>query len=649
MGRVFVVFAGLSLLVVAAMGVLLTTSFSAGAKARGLEAAKTQAQVIATSSVEPALAGRDAASGLDVGTLANLRSMTVRLRDEGRVLRLRLRSPEGLVVFSDDGSGFGGAADDEALEALEGEPHASLTRLNVDAGDSGAAGVRAVEVYRALGPATHRQGVLELYLPYAPIQAESTAGLHRLYRDLSIGLAALYVVLVGLALTTTRRLRAHAARNAFLAEHDLLTDLPNRRRFHREIERHVADPDRPGGVVAVVDLDRFKEVNDSLGHHNGDALLQALAERLSDAVGPDDVLARLGGDEFGLVLAHVHDAVAAREVLVGLRRLLSQNVQVSGISVTPEASIGFALVGRDGTDAESLLQRADIAMYVAKGSTDGVVRFDDEQVAYDADRLAMVGELQRAMAEDELVLHLQPKLDLRHDRVVGLEALLRWQHPRHGLIYPDTFLPLAEQTGLIDPLTDWVLDRGLRLLGELGLPADVRLSVNVSARNLGHEHFAERVLAVVAASDVPPQQLVLEITETAVFSDVERATRTLHRLAAAGIAISLDDFGQGQTSIGHLSRLPLRELKIDREFVRDMLTDKPHRTIVQSLVGLAHNLGLTVVAEGVEDDETRAALTELGCDEGQGYGIARPMDVERLQAWLADAGVPATTAQEVHQ
>jgi diguanylate cyclase (GGDEF)-like protein len=633
-GRVFVYFAALMLVVVAAMGAVLGTSLRAGAEGRALTAAHVGAQIMAASSIEPALDGRPASANMDPAIVAGLQAVTDRLTSEGQVLRLRLRSPDGRVVFSDDGSGLGGPVDDEALEAAEGHVEVHLTRLNSDDDDSGAVGPRAVEVYQPLG-ADSRLGVLEVYMPYAPIAEEVQSGLRHIYRDLAIGLGMLYLVLVGLALTTMRRLRQSARRNAYLANHDPLTDLPNRRAFLREIDRIAADPGRTGGAVAVIDMDRFKEVNDSLGHHNGDALLLALTVRLRAAIGHADVVARLGGDEFGLVLTHVRDGASATRVLGRVLRELKAPLQLSGIAIAPEASAGFALIGSDGEDGTALLRRADIALYTAKArDTGGVVAFEVEQDHYDPDRLAMVGELGRAMAEDELVLHFQPKLDLGTGAVVGAEALLRWQHPRHGLLYPDAFLPLAEQTGLIDPLTEWVLDHALGQLRSLGLPRDARMSVNISARNLGHPQFAARVLDALGRRGIEPRRLVLELTETAVFADVRRATAVLEELSAAGVAISLDDFGQGQTSIGHLANLHVRELKIDRAYVRDMLTDHRHCTIVRSLVELAHNLALTVVAEGVEDDQTRAALQDMGCDEGQGYGLARPMPAGKLVEWL---------------
>jgi len=275
-------------------------------------------------------------------------------------------------------------------------------------------------------------------------------------------------------------------------------------------------------------------------------------------------------------------------------------------------------------------------MYVAKAGHAGVVRYDPAQDHYDAERLAVVGELRRALADDELVLHYQPKLRLSDGTVAGVEALVRWNHPRHGLLYPESFLPLAEQTGLIDPLTDWVVGAALTQMQDWsGAAGGLTVAVNISARNLSQPGFADRILAAVALSGLEPGRLVLEITETALFTDVERATASLHRLDGAGVPISLDDFGQGQTSLGYLSRLPLHELKVDRAFVTDLTRVETNAAIVRSLIELAHNLGFVVVAEGVEDAHTLSALGDMGCDFAQGYLMARPMPAADIPAWMA--------------
>jgi diguanylate cyclase (GGDEF)-like protein len=478
-------------------------------------------------------------------------------------------------------------------------------------------------------------GVLEIYLPYAPIRADIASGMRGLYINLALGLLALYLVLAGLSLATTRRLRAHARTNAYLAEYDQLTGLPNRRVFSRRIGELTDAKGGSFGAVALIDLDRFKDVNDSLGHPNGDELLVRIGRRLTEAVRPGDTVARLGGDEFGIVLTRVVSEAEAITALERLLRVIGEPLELAGLPITPEASVGFAVCPDDGDDADRLLQHADVAVHLAKVGRTGIVRYTPEQDDYDSDRLALVGELRHALASDELVLYYQPQLALGDDDVHAVEALIRWNHPRRGLLMPDAFLPVAEQTGLIDPLTDWVVEQALRQIvawSEAG--TDLSVAVNVSARNLPHPSFADRVLAALAIHDVPAASMTVEITETALLTDVTRARDNLVRLASAGVPVSVDDFGRGQTSLGYLSQLPLHELKIDRSFVTDLLADDAHAAIVRSVVDLSHNLGYVVVAEGVEDDETLERLREMGCDNVQGYCIARPMPAAAILHWV---------------
>jgi diguanylate cyclase (GGDEF)-like protein len=638
-GRMFAVFAAVGLVPVVLLGLVLAHSYRSEANRRGLAEATSESALIASTAIEPLLHGQDLRQGLSAQEETALFQVAQDAKARGTILRLRLRDLNGQVVYSADGSGFGDAPEEQALDATKGEVDAELTHLNSDSNDTGPEGVEVVEVYRPLtsGTSLNRIGVLEIYLPYQTINDDITMGLRTLYRDLAIGLALLYLVLAGISLVTTRRLQRYAEVNAHLAEHDPLTGLPNRRLFHRRIAELTAGPAGRCGAVAVIDLDRFKEVNDSLGHHNGDALLARLGARLAGAIRPGDTVARLGGDEFGVILARAKNEQEATAALERLGAALAEPVQISGLPLSAEASIGYALTPDDGDDPETLLQRADIAMYVAKAGHTGVVRYDAAQDHYDSDRLAVVGELRRALAEGELVLHYQPKTRLVDGAVTAVEALIRWHHPRHGLLFPDAFLPLAEQTGLIDPLTDWVIATALAQIKAWGAPAtELGVAVNISARNLSNPTFADRVLEALADSGLPNDRLLLEITETALFTDLERATAVLQRLSAAGVPISLDDFGQGQTSLGFLSRLPLQELKIDRAFVTDMLTDTAHSAIVRSVIELAHNLGFVVVAEGVEDNQTMVELGVMRCDAAQGYVLARPLPAADLLGWISN-------------
>jgi diguanylate cyclase len=645
-GRLFVAQAAISLVPVVLIGLLLAHSIAGQARARGLAEGASQAQLLAATIVSPQLTGHDLRDGLTTTERAALSQALGHAMQSGLVTRLRLRDLNGNVVFSPDGSGFADKPEDEALDAAHGETVTELTHLNSDSNDSGPIGPEVVEVYLPVeaGPAHTPVGVLEMYLPYAPIAQDVSTGSAMLYRDLFFGLALLYLVLAGLSYTTTRRLRRQAATNAYLADHDQLTGLPNRRVFASHIEQALGPDGNRFAAVAIVDLDRFKDVNDTLGHENGDDLLRKIAERLTTSLRPGDVVARLGGDEFGLVLNRVASADQADSVLERLRDIVAAPVDLTGLPLTTEASIGYVLAPDDGGDPQTLLQRADIAMYVAKTSRSSVVRYESAHDQFDPAQLAVVAELRDALTNNELVLHYQPQLDLTDGCVRSVEALIRWHHPKHGLLAPDAFLPVAEQTGLMDPLTDWVIAEALRQMAEWdGAGVHLSVSVNVSARNLTHATFTNRVLDALASSTVASQRLMLEITETALFTDLEKATDTLRRLRATGIPISLDDFGQGQTSLGFLARLPITELKIDRTFVGTMDTDISNNAIVRSVVEMAHNLGMRVVAEGAENEPVLNGLQAMGCDIVQGYVIARPMPAPELWPWLeAHQSVPTT-------
>jgi diguanylate cyclase len=632
--RMFGLYAAITLIPVVLLGIVLANSFRGAADRRGLAEGVSEAKLVARTGVEPLLEGHQLADGVTSGERERLGRLTATAVAQGDLLRLRVRDLSGRIVYSDDGSGRGETADDEALAAAAGHVVARLTHLNADAHAGGDSGVESVEVYQPLtaGPPQRRVGVLELYLPYAPIARDVAAGLHQLYLDLAVGLALLYVALFLITASVSRGLRREARLNAFLAEHDPLTELPNRSLFHRRAQKAVARIHHTGEsvAIAIVDLDRFKEVNDTLGHRNGDQLLTELARRLLADMRPGDTVARLGGDEFGLILRGVADAKPALE---RLRAIIDCEVDLSGLPLSVQASIGFAVAPGDGSDVDDLLQRADVAMYIAKAQHAGVVRYDPSLDHYDANSLSLVSELRRAIDADQLVMHYQPQLTFADRNVCAVEALVRWQHPVHGLLYPGSFLPLAEQTDLIDKLTHWVLRTALREVKAVDhARSDLCVAVNVSARSLGRDSFAEDVIRILDDVQMAPERLIVEVTETALLVDPPRAAATLGRLADAGIRISLDDFGQGQTSLGYLSGLPLHEIKIDRGFVSDLLVNPAHAAIVRSIIDLGHNLGLRVVGEGVETDEVLTSLERFGCDIAQGFLIARPLPIADLQA-----------------
>ena len=631
------IYAAISLVPLVLLGAALAASYQSDARDRGRAEGGSDAALVARIAVEPLLAGQPLSDGLTPVERSSLKSLVARVIGDHSVVRLRLRDLNGIVVFSGDGSGLTPQIDGEALDAASGKQITVLTHLNNDSNDSGPLGQAVVEVYQQVsaGSPAHPVGVLEIYLPYGPIEQDVSAALHHLYRDLVLGLALLWLLLLGICISVTRGLRKEVALSTFLAEHDPLTELPNRRVFHRRAEVALAEAarDRAPLAIAIIDLDRFKEINDTLGHQSGDVVLTELANRLRRSVSDRDTVARLGGDEYGLILHGVGDAASLSSRIVGV---LDHDVEVDGLRLTIEASIGFVVAPEDGTDVVELLQRADVAMYVAKTKQIDVVRYDVRDDHYDADNLGLIGELRRGIDAGELVLHYQPKVLTINGHLEAVEALARWQHPVLGLVSPDRFIPLAEHTDLIDNLTTWALTTALTEISELGpMAADLAVAVNVSARNLARVDFAQRVVGILDRLGVPAQRLVVEITETALLTDPIRAASVLGELAAAGVNISLDDFGSGQTSLGYLSALPLHELKIDKSFVTDMTADRSHDAIVRSIIDLGHNLGLRVVGEGVETNGVLLRLRASGCDVVQGFLLARPMTIDQLARWIS--------------
>jgi diguanylate cyclase (GGDEF)-like protein len=640
MARLFVVYALITSIPVIGLGVVLAGTFRKEANRRGLAEGRSEATLIGQTTVGPELDGQPLSHGVTATEKAGLWRIVHRAVEEGRVLRLRVRDLAGDVLWSDDGSGVGDQPEDEALDAARGETVTRLTHLNADSDDEGPTGVAAVEVYLPLvaGDPGRRVGVLEIYLPYGPIAHDVQAGLQSLYLDLVLGLAALYLLLFAITVSASRGLRRELSINAFLAHHDALTDLPNRSLFLSRARAAIgrASPQRPPVAVAIIDLDHFKDINDTLGHQSGDQLLTQLAQRVSANMRPGDTVARLGGDEFGIVLCDVADA---EEALRRLRDVISAEVDVRGLPLSVAPSIGFVTVADADADVDTLLQQAELAMYAAKAQHAGVLEYHTDFNRYDASSLGLLAELRHAIADGQLVLHYQPQASAASERVSAVEALVRWEHPLHGLLYPDRFLPLAEQTDLIDTLTEWVIDEALaqvRRLTEQGF--DISVAVNVSARTVVRPEFAREVITALQRSEVASDRLIVEVTETALLIDPARAADVLAELAAAGVTISLDDFGQGQTSLGYLSRLPVHELKIDRSFVTDMDENPAHAAIVRSVIDLGHNLSMLVVAEGIETEAVLAMLRGYACDIAQGYFLARPMPAASLDDWLAGAG-----------
>jgi diguanylate cyclase (GGDEF)-like protein len=436
------------------------------------------------------------------------------------------------------------------------------------------------------------------------------------------------------------RLRRHAEASHFQALHDALTGLPNRTMFREQIQDALGRSPGSGFAVLLMDLDKFKEVNDTLGHQNGDGLLIAAAQRLRESVRAGDLVARLGGDEFGILLDGVTKADEARMLAQRLTDALAAPFSVQDMTLEVGASIGIALFPLHGRDVDTLVQRADVAMYDAKSGYLGCAVYSPEQDSYSPARLALVGELRRAIEEGELRVEYQPKVDLCDGRIVGAEALVRWRHPLRGEVPPDEFVPIAEHTGLLRPLTLFVLDQALTTCARWRAQGNpLTVAVNLSVRNLLDSELPLDVARGLMAHGLHANALELEITETALIADPPRTHSVLRRLRDLGVGIAIDDYGTGYSSLAYIRRMPVTALKIDKSFVGGMATDDNDGVIVRSTIDLGRNLGLDVVAEGVENDETWERLVADGCEIGQGFHFGRPMPEEAFESLLLrDAG-----------
>ena len=430
------------------------------------------------------------------------------------------------------------------------------------------------------------------------------------------------------------------------ANHDELTGLPNRSRLHDMAHAAIITAQARDQKLAMmlIDLDRFKEVNDTLGHAIGDKLLQKISRHLDQMLRTRAAqIYRLGGDEFAVLVPGILDEDEMLSLAGKIHANLRSPTLVEGITLELGGSIGISLFPQHGDNSHSLLRCADVAMYKAKTEASRTVIYDPDQDAHSPRRLSMMGELGTAIRENQLLLHYQPRIDIASKRCLGCEALVRWLHPRLGLVPPGEFIPLAEMSDLIQPLGLWVLERALAQIQKwrsAGMALVV--SVNLSTRNLMDSAFPGHIERLLQKYPVPPHLLEVEITESTLIGDPERALNVIHRIHSLGVRFAIDDFGTGYSSLGYLKRLPIDTLKIDRSFIRDMLTDEQDAVIVRSTLGLAHSFGLAVVAEGVEDRETLNALQSLNCEQAQGFYISRPVPADEFEAWFRAAGKAST-------
>jgi diguanylate cyclase (GGDEF)-like protein len=426
-----------------------------------------------------------------------------------------------------------------------------------------------------------------------------------------------------------------AALNSHRAYHDALTELPNRTLLAGTLESSIAVAERERGVVAVLllDVDDFKAINDTLGHEFGDLVLKRIAHRLRAATGEQTLLSRLGGDEFAVVLDGDH--AGAEAVAERLLAALDSPIDIDSLAVQLAASIGIACYPQHGRTVHELLRHADVALYCAKASDTSVQTYAEEYDEYSIDRLALAAQLRRGIERGELTVHYQPKVPLQGGAISSVEALVRWNHPQLGRIGPDGFIPLAEQTGVIKPLTECVLETALAQCEQWGRDGlNVTVSVNVSTRNLLDHDLPSVVRTLLDRFELPASVLELEITESRIVADLRRARAALEELRGMGLRIAIDDFGTGFSSLSQLQQLPVDEIKIDKSFVTRMETDRNDAVLVRSIIELGRNLGLSVTAEGVESESVRRSLHRLGCDFAQGFHIGRPAPAEECRLHL---------------
>jgi diguanylate cyclase (GGDEF)-like protein len=632
-------FSLLSLMATVLLGVVLGQMLEGQIRRRAVEHASEAAGIAARFGVLPQISWTDLRDGLSADQVAALDSLLVEGYQTGSVTSVQVWNSRGRLVYATDHNliGHKKPSDDGFRDALAGT---SVTEVVHDLNDAPSRNPM-IETYTPLrfGPTSGRaDGVFEIYTPYAPVAADIRHDTHSLYLVLVLGLFIFYAALFPIVLGASRRLRRQSEENRHQARHDSLTGLPNRAWFYEKTDRLIgAARPRESTAVLVMDLDRFKDVNDTLGHHSGDLLLQTASARIRHAVRDSDVLSRLGGDEFAVVLPGT-GRMAAEQIAQRVRHALSQRFNVAGATVDIDASIGIALHPEHADGVEALLQRADLAMYRAKEKRSGVTFYSPEFDQSHPSRLSLLGELRQAIENEELILHYQPKAALGTGEVTQVEALVRWQRPEHGLVPPGDFIPLAESTGLIKQISAYVLDTAVRQLrGWLDAGLDLTVAVNLSARNLLEGDLPEHVADLLLRRGVAPERLILEITESTIMEDPQHALAVLTRLSEMGVRLAIDDFGVGYSSLSYLKRLPVNEIKIDRSFVANMDSEEGDAFIVRSTIDLGRNLGMHVVAEGVETETVWDELTALGCDYAQGWYLGKPMPAAELSAWLSDA------------
>jgi diguanylate cyclase (GGDEF)-like protein len=621
-------FAVVNLIPILLLGVVLQHYLHSRVSEQAVAAATERALAISRSDVERGLSANDLKHGLTRQEIRALDRSLRRPKIRKRVQGVTVWNRSLKVVYSPRKS-----------EINRRVPLSTDVRLALSGEVTSHRAGKTLDVFVPLWLESSRQpaGAVQISVAYSKTEEQVQGDTTTFSLLIFLGLAVLYGILFRIVAGASKALRRQAEVNEHQALHDSLTDLPNRTLFHDRVHQALVTARREHvpAAVMIMDLDRFKEVNDTLGHASGDELLKQVGLRLRESLRESDTVARLGGDEFGVLLPKVVDAEAAVAVARKLRTTLEEPLTIHGLALQMEASIGIALYPDHGADVQSLLQRADVAMYVAKEHPSGCEVYARERDEYSPDRLTLLTELRRAIDRGQLLLHYQPKADLRTGEITGVEALVRWQHPERGLIPPDEFIPPAQKTGVIAPLTMFVLEEALRQCRAWALQGlELCVAVNLSTRHLLDVHLPDTVGELLARWQVPPSGLELEITESTILADPVRAMQVLSRLSRMGVRLAIDDFGTGYSSLAYLKRLPVDELKIDKSFVLGMDENENDAVIVRSTIDLGRNLGLRVVAEGIETGKAWHRLAALGCDTAQGYYLSPPVPAAQLTEWL---------------
>jgi diguanylate cyclase (GGDEF)-like protein len=635
-----------SLVPMVVLGFVLTSVLEHQVETHSVADAGQSARLIASIGIQPRLTPSEVRNGLSAQQIKGLDEQLRARSATENLARIKIWNAAHTVVYSDDHSLIGKSFHDvEDLEsALAG--HTSKGEVVSPAANTETASEvglgELVESYVPLrfSAKSAPAGAFEIYLSYKPIAAAIAHDKRIIVLVVAIGLALLWAVLFRIVATASKRLRRQARENDVLARYDPLTGLPNRTLFRERVEQELRGAGRRRREVAVllIDLDGFAEINNTLGSSTGDEVLREAGRRFQAQLGDGTLVARIGGDEYAILCPHAEGVAGALRTAGSLQAGMAAPIVVDDLALNVEASIGLAVAATGEEKLDELLQHADAALARARSRHTRVEVYSPELERFDPARLKLLGQVRQALERGEFELRYQPKVRLADRRVCGVEALLRWRHPEQGLLMPAAFISLVEQTALIGPLTLQTIDTALaQMVRWRRAGIDLEVAVNLSARNLLDPDLPGQVAAALHRHEIPAERLTLEVTESATMIDPARAREVLCSLRDSGVSISIDDFGAGNASIGYLSSLPADELKVDRSLASAVCEDAHTASIVGSIVDLAKHLGLRVVAEGIETDEVIERLTELGCEIGQGYLIARPLTEQQLRDWLYSA------------